>query len=147
MKIIIILLKIGIILSYSSTIKMIYDFSKKEHAKLELDLLSRLEVCAVIGINLVGLIAVIDEKTYAFTCGLCCIGILLALFEKYRFVFAGEKNVLLKGKVYALKDLKKLGTGLLTLKVYLRSKPKPMQIYVPLTSSDVMKNKIEFKIH
>ena len=148
MPFILILLKIGILASYGSILKMILDFQKKDSSvKVSLDLLSKIEISAVAGINLIGFVSVIDEKKYAFTCGLCCIGIVLALFQKYRLILAGQKMVMIKGKTYSFKELKKLGTGMFTLHVYKKANPKPMKIYVPLTSNEVLKNRVESRIH
>ena len=88
MSIVLIALKIGIVISYVSIVKMIVDFRKAEpEARLQLDLLSRLEVAAVAGISLAGLLSVIDEKTYVFTCAVCILGIVLSVLERYRLIF------------------------------------------------------------
>lgn len=87
MLIVLIILKIGIVISYASMVKMIHDFKKIEPgARLQLDLLSRLEVAAVAGISLAGLLSVIDEKTYVFSCAVCILGIVLSVLERYRLI-------------------------------------------------------------
>lgn len=147
MSLLLIILKIGIVISYASIAKMIYDFKKIEpEAKLRLDLLSRLEVAAVAGISLAGLISVIDEKTYVFTSVVCILGIVLSVFERYRLILAGKSEVLLSTKQYPIKNIQKLGTGIFTLQVYLKGKEKPLSIYVPLTSNNVLKHTISDKI-
>lgn len=147
MLVLLILLKIGILVSYSSIFLMIYNLKKKDHSvKVQLDLLSRLEVFAVIGINLIGLVSVINKDTYVFTCGLCILGIALALLEKCRFILAGEECVLLKGKQYIIKDIKRLESSLFSLKVYVKENNNPLSICVPLTSNDVIAHKINEKI-
>ena len=147
MSIVLIVLKIGIVISYVSIVKMIVDFKKTEpEARLQLDLLSRLEVAAVAGISLAGLLSVIDEKTYVFTCAVCFLGIVLSALERYRLIFAGKSKVLLCGKQYSLKNIQKLGTGMFTLKVYLKGKNMPLSIYVPLSSNEVLRQKISDKI-
>lgn len=126
---------------------MIYNLKKKDHSvKVQLDLLSRLEVFAVIGINLIGLVSVINKDTYAFTCGLCILGITLALLEKYRFILAGDEWMLLKGKQYKIKGIKRLETSLFSLKVYVKENKNPLNICVPLTSNEVIVHKINEKI-
>ena len=147
MPIVLIALKIGIVISYVSIVKMIVDFKKTEpEARLQLDLLSRLEVSAVAGISLAGLLSVIDEKTYVFTCAVCILGIVLSALERYRLILAGKLKVLLCGKQYSLKNIQKLGTGLFTLKVYLKGRKTPLSIYVPLSSNEVLRQKISDKI-
>lgn len=147
MSIVLIVLKIGIVISYVSIVKMIVDFKKTEpEARLQLDLLSRLEVAAVAGISLAGLLSVIHEKTYVFTCVVCILGIVLSVLERYRLIFAGKSKVLLCGKQYSLKNIQKLGTGMFTLKVYLKGKNMPLSIYVPLSSNEVLRQKISDKI-
>lgn len=147
MLVLLILLKIGILVSYSSIFLMIYNLKKKDHSvKVQLDLLSRLEVFAVIGINLIGLVSVINKDTYVFTCGLCILGITLALLEKYRFILAGDEWMLLKGKQYKIKEIKRLETSLFSLKVYVKENNNPLSICVPLTSNDVIAHKISEKI-
>lgn len=143
---ILIILKIVIVLNYIFTILMISNFKKEEPTSvIQLDLLSRLEIFAVLGINLVGVISVIDKTTYSFTCGLCIVGILLHLFEHYRFIFASDKKVLLQGKTYSIKEIKKLSTGLFTLQIHMKNK-KIIKVYVPLTSNFILKDKIEKKL-
>ena len=125
---------------------MILNFKKEESTSIvQLDFLSGLEICAVLGVNLVGLISTINITTYTFTISLCIIGIFLHLFERYRFIFAGDKKAFLKGKTYSLKEIDKLGTGIFTLYVYMKNK-KIIKVYVPLTSNFIIKDKIEKKV-
>ncbi len=147
MLVILILLKIGILLSYSSIIFMIYNLKKKDDSvKVQLDLLSRLEVFAVIGLNLIGVVSVINHDTYVFTCGLCILGIVLVLLEKNRLIIAGDKWVILKGKQYRIKNITRLETSLFTLKVYIKENKNPLSICVPLTSNEVIVHKINENI-
>ncbi len=148
MLVILVLLKIGILLSYSSIIFMIYNLKKKDNSvKVQLDLLSRLEVFAVIGLNLIGVVSVINQDTYVFTCGLCILGIALVLIEKYRLIIVGEKRVILKGKQYQIKNITRLEASLFTLKVYVKENKNPLSICVPLTSNEVIVHKINEKIN
>lgn len=147
MPVVLILLKICILLAYFSIVKMIRDFRKEEkEAWFQMDLLSRIEMSAVAGINLAGLVSVIDARTYAFTFVLCCTGIVLAVFERQRILLAGNRKVLIGGKQYSYQEIRKLGTGLFSLHVYLKKQTKPVRIYVPLTSNEVLRNKVQCRI-
>lgn len=140
MTILLILEKIAIVAVYASIIVMVLRFRKTDKtAKLEFDLISRLELCAGAGIALVSLVSVIDPSTYVFTACLCLLSILLALFEKNRIILAGDKMMLVKGKTYKTKDTASVETGMFTLKLRVRTSPDPLSIYVPLTSNRVLR--------
>lgn len=140
MTILLIVEKILIVAVYASIISMVMKFRKTEKsAKLEFDLISRLELCAGAGIALVSLVSVIDPSTYVFTACLCLLSILLALFEKSRIILAGDKLMLVKGKTYPIKDTLSLETGMFTLKIRVRNCADALSIYVPLTSNRVLR--------
>ena len=148
MFIILILAKFGIIGVYASLISMILRFKKSDRNVLvEFDLLSRIELCASIGIGLVGLVCVIDPSTYAFSLILCMISISLALAQRYRIVLAGDTKVLFGGKEHFIRDIKRLGSGMFTLHIYKKMGAKPYRIYVPLTSNNVLKNRVQAKVN
>lgn len=140
MAIVLILAKLGIIVSYGLFIQMIRQFKKEcPNTKVELDLLSRLEIFMGIGVGLVGLVCVIDASTYTFSSVLCIISICLTWFQRYRLVLVGDTKVLLGTKTYRKKDIKKISSGMVTLIVDIKGKTKPVKIYVPLTSNRVLK--------
>lgn len=147
MAILIILAKLGVIVSYLMMVLMIRQFKKQDrNVKIDFDLLSRLEICVGIGLGLVSLVAVIDPCTYGFTLGLCLLSIAVAQFQRYRVILAGDRYVLFLGKVHSYKEITGLGTGMFTLKVQTKDKPSGQSIYVPLTSNHVLKDKVQAKL-
>ena len=147
MCVILIVCKIAIIINYYLTIKLIYQFKKMEYkAKLEFDLLSSIEISTCIGLNLVSLVAVIDPSTYIFTLCLSILGIVIAATQRYRIILVGDKKILFKGAFYDIRDIKKLGTGMFTLKIITRQNASGFNIFIPLTSNNVLKNKLQAKI-
>jgi len=147
MSFLLILSKFLIIVNYLLTIKLIYQFKKVENkSKLEFDLLSSIEISTCIGLNLVSLVAVIDSSTYVFTLFLSILGIVIAATQRYRIILVGEKKILFKGAIYEIKDIKKLGTGMFTLKIITRQNTNGYNIFIPLTSNNVLRNKLQTKI-
>lgn len=147
MSVLIILGKLGILASYLSIVKMIYDMKKADsNVRFELDLLSTIEFFAGIGLALVGLVAVIDKTTYFFTFGLSVVSIAIGLIHRYRLILAGDRKVLFAGSIHDIKEIKNLSSGMFTLKVHTKSRQKPYSIYVPLTSNNVLKNKVQAKL-
>lgn len=148
MNFLLILCKFIIVLNYACTFKMIYDFKMNEkNVKFEFDLLSSLELSTCVGINLVALLAVISKSTYMFTLFLSIIGISLAFFQRYRIILVGDRKILFKGKVYKIKNIKKLATGLFTLKILTRQNSKEFSIFIPLTSNNTLKYKLQEKLN
>lgn len=136
---------IGIVAVYASIIWMIVQFRNSDrNVKLEFDLISRIELCATIGLGLVGLICVIDPSTYAFSLVLCILSIALALLQRYRIILVGDRKILFGAKSHALSEIKGLGSGLLSLKI--QTKAKDYRIYVPLTSNHVLRDRVQAKI-
>lgn len=147
MPVLIILAKIGIVVVYVSILGMMFQFKKvDQHVNFEFDLLSSIEISAGIGIGLVGLFSVIDPLTYTFTFTLCLISIGIALLHRYRMILVGDHKILFAGKVHEKKEIQKLGSGLFTLRIYTKAKPKSYKIYVPLTSNHVLKDRVQDKI-
>jgi len=139
--------KLGIVAAYASMIWMMVQFKKADqNVKLEFDLLSRIELSAGAGINLVGLICVIDASTYTFSLILCLLGICIALLQRYRIILAGDTKILFGAKVHSIKEIKSLGSGMLTLIIQTKKRAKPYRIYVPLTSNNVLKNRVQAKL-
>lgn len=145
--VIIVIEKILIVTVYASVVYMIMSFQKEDRAtQIEFDTLSRLEMSMITGICLVSLVSVIKPNTYLFTAALCMISVISTLFIRQRIILAGDRMVLIKGKSYRIKDVQSLGTGVFTLHVKVKSREKDLKIYVPLTSSHVLKDRIQSKI-
>lgn len=146
MVVVLILAKISIVAAYVSLIWMVIQFRKSDrNVKLEFDLLSRIELSASAGIGLSGLICVIDPSTYTFSFVLCLLSIAIVMFQKYRLILVGDHKILFCAKTHKLKEIKELGTGLLSLRIQ-TNRVKPYHIYVPLTSNHVLKNRVQAKI-
>lgn len=147
MAVLIILAKVGIVAAYVSIVMMVLQFKKLDrNVKIEFDLLSKIELSAAVGIALVGLVSVIDPTTYVFTLVLCLCSIGLTLLQRYRMILAGDTMVLFRGKAHPIRTITKLGTGMFTLKIYLKNRPKPVSIYVPLTSNHVLRDRVQSKL-
>lgn len=147
MSIVLILFKLAIITVYTKLFYNVYTLKKEDSGyKFELDLISRLEFMAGIGLALVAIISNITPEAYSFTCILCVLSLIIGYFHQKRLILAGNQKVLIKGKIIPIKKIKKLGTSMFSLHVYLKNEAKPLRIYVPLTSNNILKNKIENKI-
>lgn len=147
MTILIILSKLGILTAYASIVWMILQFKKQDkNVIIEFDILSSIELSLGVGVGLVGLVSVIDPSTYTFTFVLCLISIILACIHRYRIILAGDQMILFGGKTHNIKEIKRLGTGMFTLKIFTKSKENGYKIYVPLTSNHVLKDRVQAKI-
>lgn len=145
MTVLIVAAKIGIVATYVQTLLMLKKLADTDtHVNVKFDLLSRLSICVVIGMSLVSVIAAITESTYYFTLGLCVLSLVLAQLQRHQIIVAGDKYVLLSAKIVPIRDIKKMETGLYTLRV--TTKDKTYKVYVPLTTRNTLQEKVYQKI-
>ncbi len=107
-------------------------------AKFSFELMSMLEVDAVIGMSLISLLAAIDERSYGFTVGLLIVTILLNISHLFRVIIAGDKRILIGPYDYDLKDIKGMNSSRITLHVFVKG-GKKIDVIVPLTINDTIR--------
>jgi hypothetical protein len=145
MALLILAAKIAIVLSYLQIAHMMTCFQKQEpQMKIEFDLLSRLSICAVIGLSLVSLAAAITESTYLFTLLLCVLSIVCIQLQGRQIIVAGSEYVLLATHAVPIGEITKLEAGWYTLKVTTRK--KAYRVYVPLTTRETLQDRVYQKI-
>ena len=118
--------------------KIVMFYRSDSNVRLSFDLLSTIEIDAVIGLTIISLLARITETTYVFTLVLCLLAAVLNCFHLFRLVIAGDKKIMLRQKTYELKKIKGMNASGFTLNVYLKNGEK-LKVMVPLTKNEVIR--------
>ena len=118
--------------------KIVMFYKSDSNVKLSFDLLSTIEIDAVIGLTIISLLAKITETTYVFTLVLCLLAAVLNFFHLFRIVIAGDKKIMLRQKTYELKKIRGMNASGFTLHVYLKNGQK-LKVIVPLTKNEVIR--------
>lgn len=138
MNIILILLKIILVIIVFKLLINIYNAKRLDNTlTLKLDLLSSLALCVSLALLISSILSVYSEDTFIFTIGLIILTSILIVFQYYRLIFVGEKNVFIKGKLTKIKDIKSVNSEkLFFLRVNMIN--NKYLIYVPLTNNNSM---------
>ena len=134
----IIIFKILTALIAAYRIYKLYTFFRSDkNVRFSFDLLSMLEVDAVIGLTIIALLAKIDETAYAFTLVLCILAAVLNAAHLFRIIIAGDKRIMIGNNSFDFKELKGMNASRVTLHVYEKN-GKRHDVLVPLTRNDVI---------
>ncbi len=112
-------------------------FRSDSNVRLRFDLLSTLELDAVIGLSLVALLSAVKPETYGFTLGLLVVALIMNVIHSFRTIIAGDKRIMIGIKSYDFKDIKGINASRFTLHVHTKD-GQQINVPVPLTQNDVL---------
>jgi len=136
MNLLIIGLKILLVLSWCLTVLGVMNLYRADAGvRMKFDWLSMLNISGTVGLTLISLPAVINEKTYAFTVGLLIVSIAMVWFLKERLMIAGDHKALLGSKLIDLSEIRNVSAKFMTL--YVKTKSGTIRLYAPVTERSV----------
>ena len=136
MNLLIIGLKILLVLSWCLTVLGVMNLYRADTGvRMKFDWLSMLNISGTVGLTLISLLAVINEKTYMFTAGLVVVSIAMVWFLKERLMIAGDHKALLGSKMIDLSEIRNVSAKFMTL--YVKTKCGTIRLYAPVTERSV----------
>ncbi|MCR4855939.1 MAG: hypothetical protein K5908_07190 [Erysipelotrichaceae bacterium] len=139
MSVLIIVLKVILAIVALYRLFIMFRFRRSDtNVRFSFELMSMLEVDAVIGMTIVSLLAAIDERSYTFTIILLLASIVLNISNLFRVIVAGDSRILIGPYDFDLKDIKGMNNSRITLHVFVKGGRK-IDVVVPLTNNETIR--------